>query len=52
MESARAKGVRVYGLSKYYSKGKADTCRILLGYANMMELEIEKGMKLLLKAWL
>lgn len=52
IKSAKDLGVKVYGLSRYYSSSNKETCRILLGYADMTEKEIEDGMKILYTAWL
>lgn len=52
IRSAEAHGVRVYGLSRYYTGKRRGNCRILLGYANMKEKEIEEGMEILYRAWL
>ena len=51
VESAKEQSVRVYGLSRYCSKNR-DLNRILLGYANMSDSEIVKGIQRLSKAWL
>ena len=52
IKSAEDYGVKVYGFSRYYNSGKPETCRILLGYADMKEKEIEEGMEILYTAWL
>ncbi|MGN0373164.1 MAG: PLP-dependent aminotransferase family protein [Enterocloster sp.] len=46
-------GVKVYGLSgSFISSGRHKTSStVLLGYANLSEREIEKGCRLLRKAW-
>ena len=51
VESAAAQGVKVYGLSSYCSRER-DINRILLGYANITEEEIEEGIELLFRAWM
>ena len=50
---AAEKGVRVYGLSGYYTEGaqKGDETVILLGYANMNEEKIKEAVRLLMEAW-
>ena len=49
VESAAARGVKVYGLSRYCSRD-IDMNRILLGYAGITE-EGRRGVELLFKAW-
>lgn len=51
VESAADAGVKVYGLSRYCSRER-DINRILIGYADITEEEIEEGMELLFRAWL
>lgn len=50
---AGKKGIRVYGLSGYYieEKKKKDTGTVVLGYANLSESQIKKGVRLLSNAW-
>ena len=52
-ERAAAQGVRVYGLSEYYSFGKnKDEGRIIAGYSGMNAQEISLGISALERAWL
>ena len=53
VESARAKGIRVYGNKDNYISGqpKDDIARILLGYAPLSLTDIDKGLKSLQGAW-
>jgi GntR family transcriptional regulator/MocR family aminotransferase len=50
---ALKKGVRVYGISKYFihKSNFISTPAVLIGYAAMKEEEIEKAVKLLFDAW-
>lgn len=54
VEAAGREGVRVYGLSSYDIRQEAagDSHTVVLGYANLKEDEIKKGVSLLEKAWL
>lgn len=53
VDKAKKSGVRVYGLSscfiREYDNNRPAT--VLLGYANLSEEQIKKGVKLLMKAW-
>lgn len=50
---AAAQGVRVYGLSEYYSFGeKPDEGKIIVGYSGMSTEEIDRGIRALERAWL
>jgi len=52
IEQALKKGVQVYGLSEYYiGKDRKVQDTVILGYANMKEEEIRKGIALLKEAW-
>ncbi|WP_027400323.1 MocR-like pyridoxine biosynthesis transcription factor PdxR [Anaerovorax odorimutans] len=53
VESALKKGIKVYGISKYYvDKSKIKKIpTILIGYATMNEKEIAEAVKLLHEAW-
>ena len=48
---AREEGIGVYPLSAYYIAGQPKRPALLLGYANLQEAEIKKGMNALEKAW-
>lgn len=54
IKQAEAEGVKVYGLSKYFIHEEHNTYdpTIVLGFANLSEEEIKKGVGLLKKAWL
>lgn len=54
LETAKKQGVRVYGLSSYDIRQNAAVMShtVVLGYANLKEDEIRKGILLLEKAWL
>lgn len=50
--SAREAGVKVYGISGYYSRTRQDgTPHILLGYASLAEGEIARAVEILDGAW-
>lgn len=52
IERAYAQGVRVYGLSAYYTPPvKPPKATLILGYAGMTEQEIAQSVALLRKAW-
>lgn len=52
IEKAAEQGVRVYPLSSYYiGEEPVQSKTVILGYANMDEEKIVKGVALLLKAW-
>lgn len=54
VEMAANAGVKVYGMSDYFidAKEKESSSTVLLGYANLSESEINRGCRLLKKAWL
>lgn len=54
LEKAAAQGVRVYGLSEYYSFGKKedDKGQVIAGYSGMSNDEIAQGISALENAWL
>ena len=53
VELAAREGVRVYGLSEYYSFGEnRDRGRIIVGYSGMSAQEISRGVSALERAWL
>ena len=51
--AALRNGVKVYGVSKYYSdkKNLDDRGTVLIGYATMIESDIDKAIKRLYQAW-
>ena len=51
---ARAKNVRVYGLSEYYHNPNEKNQRniLVIGYSSINKENIEKVVKLLAKAWM
>jgi len=52
IETAKAKGVKVYPTSIFYATPPVNQpAKVLLGFANLAEAEIEKGMELLKIAW-
>lgn len=53
LERAGKAGVRVYGVSAYVITPQSDICpsTVVLGYANLEEAQITKGIALLKKAW-
>lgn len=52
IERAKARGIKVYGLSEYYVEPQPDAvATILLGYANMSEDKIVEAVKILADAW-
>lgn len=52
IDTARTVGVQVYPTSVFYANSaKQMTAKVLIGYANLNEEEIYKGIELLNKAW-
>ncbi|WP_155591161.1 PLP-dependent aminotransferase family protein [Lysinibacillus cavernae] len=52
INTAKTKGVKVYPTSIFYARPTAlGPAKVLLGFANLEEEEIEKGIELLKKAW-
>lgn len=52
IERAEKEGIRVYGLSEYYTRENEDKSgTILLGYANMSEEKIKSAVDILDKIW-
>jgi GntR family transcriptional regulator/MocR family aminotransferase len=52
IETAKKKGVRVYPTSIFYASPPAtQPAKVLLGFANLEEAEIEEGIELLESAW-
>lgn len=53
IEMAASNGVKVYGLSSYFIEGKEKrkSNTVILGYANLTEAKIQKGIRLLKQAW-
>ena len=52
IERARAVGVRVYGLSAYYTPPvKPPRATLVLGYAGLNERQISEAVRLLRQAW-
>lgn len=53
VEQAGKKGVKVYGLSSYYIRQHHDNrpSTVILGYANLSEEQIKRGVELLKTAW-
>lgn len=52
VRSAKESGVRVYGMSAYRIKEKEKMeATILLGYANLSELQIRRAVKMLIECW-
>lgn len=52
VEQARNQGVKVYGLSGYYTSEQAPrNATVILGYANLTEEEIEDAVAVLCKIW-
>lgn len=54
VEKAAEAGVKVYGMSDYFidTKENKSSSTVLLGYANLSEKDIDRGCRLLKKAWL
>ena len=53
VERAAGEGVRVYGLSEYYSFGSnPDEARVIAGYSGMSAQNISRGIAALERAWL
>ena len=48
---AAERGVRVYGLSRYFLEPEK-SCTVILGYANLSEEKIAEGAARLKQAWL
>ena len=52
VQCAKKKGIRVYGMSAYRIRKKKEAeAIILLGYANMTEVQIKEAVKLLRECW-
>lgn len=48
---AKSAGIRVYGLSGYYVRGKEETHTVILGYANLKEDAIQEAVERLKAVW-
>ena len=51
MEAAAERSIKVYPASIYYKEGTSPKSTVLLGFATLLEEEIEEAIQLLYTAW-